>query len=402
MGFDLTETIRNAILALPETAWRPAIRQDGETARGRLVAEITDALDLGGWPDGTRVIVRRERPHPGAQLSFTDHDGHRFQATLTDLPGSPVELERPTARAPAPRTASAPASRPASRTSPSATSTTTRLARALADRPRPDRLDPGARARRRARHLRTQDAALPAAPHRRPTGLPRPPRDPAPATQLALGRRPRGRLRPTERAPTTRALTHAASPTTSPITPATTGRFRSRPTPATPAATLRRSAPPHGRSRHQRHTRTEIHAISSTTHPSELRARSASGHPTAARPQQPVYLQGIDTPTSSKPCMPTSADGSGSRHAWPLTRARVLIAHSDSDGVRARCCSLPTPAYVVPMRRVDPVESHGALLLVRSKHEVRVDLRCRLHVEGLAFAPARIESVGSTLVHVGG
>ena len=43
---------------------------------------------------GTRVIVRRERPHPGAQLTFSDHDGHRFLATLTDLPGDPAELER--------------------------------------------------------------------------------------------------------------------------------------------------------------------------------------------------------------------------------------------------------------------------------------------------------------------
>jgi len=57
------------------------------------VAEITDALDLTGWPEGTRVIVRRERPHPGAQLSFTDHGGHRFLATLTDLTGDPVGLE---------------------------------------------------------------------------------------------------------------------------------------------------------------------------------------------------------------------------------------------------------------------------------------------------------------------
>jgi hypothetical protein len=59
------------------------------------VAEISDRLDLTTWPDGTRVIVRRERPHPGAQLSFTDHDGHRFLATLTDLDGDAVELERP-------------------------------------------------------------------------------------------------------------------------------------------------------------------------------------------------------------------------------------------------------------------------------------------------------------------
>jgi hypothetical protein len=94
VGFDLTETIRRAILEMGETAWRPAIRQDGEERDGAWVAEITDRLDLGGWPEGSRVIVRRERPHPGAQLSFTDHDGHRFLATLTDLDGDPVELER--------------------------------------------------------------------------------------------------------------------------------------------------------------------------------------------------------------------------------------------------------------------------------------------------------------------
>ena len=46
--------------------------------------EITDRVDLSTWPAGSRVIVRRERPHPGAQLSFTDHDGYRFQAILTD------------------------------------------------------------------------------------------------------------------------------------------------------------------------------------------------------------------------------------------------------------------------------------------------------------------------------
>jgi hypothetical protein len=94
MGFDLTETIRDAILCLPESAWRPAIRQDGDEREGAWVAELTDHLDLSAWPDGSRVIVRRERPHPGAQLSFTDHDGHRFLATLTDLDGDVVELER--------------------------------------------------------------------------------------------------------------------------------------------------------------------------------------------------------------------------------------------------------------------------------------------------------------------
>ncbi len=48
------------------------------------VCEITDRVDLSSWPERSRLIVRRERPHPGAQLSFTDHDGYRFQAILTD------------------------------------------------------------------------------------------------------------------------------------------------------------------------------------------------------------------------------------------------------------------------------------------------------------------------------
>src|SRR5919198_2092084 len=94
VGFDLTKQVRRAILSLPEDAWRPALRQDGRERDGAQVAEITDLLEFYDWPEGSRVIVRRERPHPGAQLSFTDVDGHRFQATLTDLAGDAVELER--------------------------------------------------------------------------------------------------------------------------------------------------------------------------------------------------------------------------------------------------------------------------------------------------------------------
>jgi len=93
-GLDLTEGVRTAILDLPENAWVPALRQDGSERDGAQVAELTDRLDLAAWPEGSRVIVRRERPHPGAQLSFTDHDGHRFLATLTDQAGEPAEVER--------------------------------------------------------------------------------------------------------------------------------------------------------------------------------------------------------------------------------------------------------------------------------------------------------------------
>jgi len=49
-------------------------------------------VDLSCWPEGTRLIVRRERPHPGAQLSFTDHDGYRFQAILTDQPDEDIAI----------------------------------------------------------------------------------------------------------------------------------------------------------------------------------------------------------------------------------------------------------------------------------------------------------------------
>lgn len=83
-GYALTETVRGAILALPEAAWRPAINQDGQARQGAWVVELTDRVGLDAWPEGSRLICRRERPHPGAQLSFTDHDGHRFQCFSTD------------------------------------------------------------------------------------------------------------------------------------------------------------------------------------------------------------------------------------------------------------------------------------------------------------------------------
>ncbi len=80
VGYELTEPVRAAILEIPENAWVPALDQDSNGE----VCEITDMVDLSAWPEGCRLIVRRERPHPGAQLSFTDHDGYRFQAILTD------------------------------------------------------------------------------------------------------------------------------------------------------------------------------------------------------------------------------------------------------------------------------------------------------------------------------
>jgi len=57
-------------VAFDEAAWRPALRQDGDERPGAAVAELTDRVDLSGWPEGTRLIVRREPLHPGAQQSL--------------------------------------------------------------------------------------------------------------------------------------------------------------------------------------------------------------------------------------------------------------------------------------------------------------------------------------------
>jgi hypothetical protein len=71
-GFSITAAVRDAILALADDDWSEAIEEDGSVRDGALVAEVTRHLDLAAFPVGSRVIVRKERPHPGAQLSLFD------------------------------------------------------------------------------------------------------------------------------------------------------------------------------------------------------------------------------------------------------------------------------------------------------------------------------------------
>ena len=91
VGFDLTEPVRQAILAVPEQGWQPALTQAGEQREGAAVAELVLDLEANGWPAGTRAICRRERPHPGAQLSFSDDNGYRFQVFITNQQGRRIE-----------------------------------------------------------------------------------------------------------------------------------------------------------------------------------------------------------------------------------------------------------------------------------------------------------------------
>lgn len=94
LGMPIDAHVREAILTRPEHVWTPAIDAAGQVRHGAEVCELTGWLDLHTWPEGTRVICRREDAHPGAQLRFSDHDGHRFQVFLTDQPdGDLARLE---------------------------------------------------------------------------------------------------------------------------------------------------------------------------------------------------------------------------------------------------------------------------------------------------------------------
>lgn len=93
VGMVITDAIHQHVLRVPPSAWTPAVEADGEVRDGAWVAELTgDVLD--GWPKGMRLIVRKERPHPGAQLRLTDADGMRLTCFATNTAGRPIaELE---------------------------------------------------------------------------------------------------------------------------------------------------------------------------------------------------------------------------------------------------------------------------------------------------------------------
>jgi hypothetical protein len=94
IGFTLNGNLEPVLKKLPATAWTPAYDSDGQVRPGAWVTEITDLLDLTRWPTGMRVIVRSERPHPGAQLRITDIDGHRVTAFATNTTrGQLADLE---------------------------------------------------------------------------------------------------------------------------------------------------------------------------------------------------------------------------------------------------------------------------------------------------------------------
>ncbi|MGO8887562.1 MAG: IS1380 family transposase, partial [Streptosporangiaceae bacterium] len=87
VGFPITADIAGAVSKIPAQAWTPAYDSDRQVRDGAWIAEVTGMLNLSAWPKGIRVIVRKERPHPGAQLRFTDIDGHRLTCFATSIKG---------------------------------------------------------------------------------------------------------------------------------------------------------------------------------------------------------------------------------------------------------------------------------------------------------------------------
>jgi Transposase DDE domain group 1 len=99
-GFDFDERIRAVLPGLPGSAWTPALDADGTPRPDAQVAELTGLLRhsaggdrLAGWPADMRILIRRENPHPGAQLSlFEQHEGKRYQVTATNTPRGQIQF----------------------------------------------------------------------------------------------------------------------------------------------------------------------------------------------------------------------------------------------------------------------------------------------------------------------
>ena len=89
VGIYARQPVLDALAALPAQAWRSARDGHGYPREGAQVAELTRWLPatFPGWPPGMRIIARPERPHPGAQLRITDHEGWRITMFATNTRG---------------------------------------------------------------------------------------------------------------------------------------------------------------------------------------------------------------------------------------------------------------------------------------------------------------------------
>jgi hypothetical protein len=90
---DIAAAISRTFTETGPSRWAPALRQNGEPRDGAQVAELTDLVDTSKSPEGTRLIVRREPLHPGAQQTLLPSVQFRYWGHWTDQPGDPVDLD---------------------------------------------------------------------------------------------------------------------------------------------------------------------------------------------------------------------------------------------------------------------------------------------------------------------
>ena len=120
IGFTLPSDFAAQVKILDQSgAWEAALDAEQQVRPDALVADASGLLDLTSWPAGMRVIVRKEKPHPGAQLRITDVNGWRVTAFATNTPpsadpGAPAPTSNyATVAGPVARTASASPKTPA-------------------------------------------------------------------------------------------------------------------------------------------------------------------------------------------------------------------------------------------------------------------------------------------------
>ena len=241
IGFALPTNAADLLKHIPATMWEPAIDSDtdgdGAIRDGAWGAELTGLLDLNAWPAGMRVIARKERPHPGAQLRITDIDGLRVTAFATNTPtggghGQLADLELRHRRRVRCEDRIRVAKDTGLRALPLHDNTCEPdLDRGRRARRRPPRLDGHARSGRHPRPpLGTQTP--PATTLHRPSN-PRPPRT---TTPRALRRAPSlGRTSPRRRQPAPAAPTRRPRLTPTPTVPTTPAAPRTHGTPPGPS-----------------------------------------------------------------------------------------------------------------------------------------------------------------------
>ena len=91
IGFPIDQGVRDALVLVQEEDWIPARETDGSVRDGDWVTELTDLIPLSAWPDDSRLLMRRERPHPGAQLTLFDTvEGFRHTGFITNTKGGDI------------------------------------------------------------------------------------------------------------------------------------------------------------------------------------------------------------------------------------------------------------------------------------------------------------------------